>query len=211
MLVKQYKFAFAWENANCDGYVTEKLARVFEAGVLPIVDGPEDYSPFIPSNRSVIRVDSFSSPKALANYLKMLANDDDLYRQHFDYKPSSLQSLSIRHNNPTFLAYDTETEYGECQLCRKVAAELKSDGLKKKIMLDVSCTRRKWDREYYDDGTMSNEPMSLWIEEWGFGLENNVLTGIVLALLILVALLIQWLLRRRRQQRITNTFSSQGK
>ncbi len=196
-LVKQYKFALAWENANCNGYVTEKLARVFEAGVLPIVDGPEDYSPFIPSNRSVIRVDSFSSPKALADYLKLLEQDDDLYLQHFDYKqPSS----SVGHINPTFLAYDTETEYGECQLCRKVVEELESgDGLKKKVKLDASCTRRKWDREYWDDGTMSAEPVPLWIEEWGFGLENYVLTGITLVLVVAVALVMQWVLRRRRR------------
>jgi hypothetical protein len=68
--------------------------------------------------RSVIRVDEFDGPKALADYLRRLELDDDLYRSHFDYKLHQVNQSTV------YLAYDPGRESDECQLCRKVAAEL---------------------------------------------------------------------------------------
>jgi hypothetical protein len=52
------------------------------------------------------------------------------------------------HYDPAFLAADLDADIA-CKLCRKVALHRQ---------LDNSCTRRRRDREYYDNGTMSSEP-----------------------------------------------------
>jgi hypothetical protein len=188
--------------------------RAFAAGALPIVDGPDDYSPFVPSPRSVIRVDQFDGPKALADHLRRLERDDDLYRSHFDYKlhqhhhsvsVSGISDSGGREGNlsgaAAYLAYDTGRESDECQLCRKVAEELeKPRSARRKVQVDSSCTRRKWDRVYGADGSMSAEPIVWWIErEWGFGAENYALCGVITAALAVSAVAL-WLLRARRRQ-----------
>lgn len=43
-IAARYKFCLAFENNNCDGYVTEKLERAYEVGAIPIADRPGDYS-----------------------------------------------------------------------------------------------------------------------------------------------------------------------
>jgi len=42
MAVRSSLFVLAVENANCESYITEKLRRAIEAGVVPIVfDAPQ--------------------------------------------------------------------------------------------------------------------------------------------------------------------------
>jgi len=88
MLDTDYKFYLAFENSNCKDYITEKFyVNGLEHNVLPIVMGArkEDYeksSPF----KSFIHVDDFSGPDELAEYLKKLDNDDDLYNSYFQWK-----------------------------------------------------------------------------------------------------------------------------
>ncbi|KAG0208533.1 hypothetical protein BGX28_000537 [Mortierella sp. GBA30] len=85
-LVSHYKFYLAIENTNCEDYVTEKLERTFAAGTVPVVDGPEDYSRFTPANKSLIRYDDHGSPERLAQYLKLLDEDDALYLEYLAYR-----------------------------------------------------------------------------------------------------------------------------
>jgi hypothetical protein len=118
-VMHQYQFYLALENSNCKDYVSEKLLNVFQAGIVPIVDGPADYSPFIPHAQSVIRLDDFASPKDLAAYLKKLIADENLlqerhmeYRQHHD---RIALDFMARWNNP----HDSSTPAGgTCRLCR---------------------------------------------------------------------------------------------
>ena len=157
-LMSEYKFSFAWENTNCEDYATEKLSHVFQAGGLPIVDGPDDYSAFVPNNHSVIHVSDFAGPKALADYLRRLENDQALYESYFTYKPPT------SHYSRAFLAFDLDWDVAG-KLCRKVAqirieeahgqAEEPQVGRRRVVHPDLSCTLGRWDREYYDDGTMS--------------------------------------------------------
>ncbi|KAF9327060.1 hypothetical protein BG006_009598 [Podila minutissima] len=53
-IATQYKFYLAFENNNCDDYVTEKLLRAYEVGAIPIVDGPSDYSRFDATGNAVL-------------------------------------------------------------------------------------------------------------------------------------------------------------
>ena len=85
MLRTTYKFYLSFENAFCPDYVTEKLFNALRYDVVPIVMGGADYSKFAPPN-SYINVIDFQSPKHLADYLKLLNENDDLYSHYFDWK-----------------------------------------------------------------------------------------------------------------------------
>jgi len=84
--MSKYKFYLAFENANCDDYVSEKLANAFRAGVVPVVAGPADYSSFIPNNSSVINARDFPSAKELALYLHRVGSSKMLYDKYLRYK-----------------------------------------------------------------------------------------------------------------------------
>ena len=85
MLAATYKFYLSFENSLCDGYATEKVWARLRTDVVPIVLGASDYSKILPPN-SFIDVRNFSSPKALATYLKKIDNDDNLYNSFFEWK-----------------------------------------------------------------------------------------------------------------------------
>ncbi|XP_071104549.1 LOW QUALITY PROTEIN: glycoprotein 3-alpha-L-fucosyltransferase A-like [Haliotis cracherodii] len=88
MLNKDYKFYLAFENSNCRDYITEKFfVNGLQHDVIPIVMGgsPSDYRRAAPPH-SFIHVDDFESPSALAEYLKHLDQNEDLYNEYFLWK-----------------------------------------------------------------------------------------------------------------------------
>ncbi|KAI1294997.1 Alpha 1,3 fucosyltransferase [Mortierella claussenii] len=85
-LISHYKFYLAIENGNCEDYVTEKLEQTFAAGAVPVVDGPEDYSRFMPAHKSLIRYDDYGSPQRLAEYLTELDQDDHQYQEYLSFR-----------------------------------------------------------------------------------------------------------------------------
>uniref|UniRef100_A0A1A9UGR0 Fucosyltransferase n=1 Tax=Glossina austeni TaxID=7395 RepID=A0A1A9UGR0_GLOAU len=88
MLERDYKFYLAFENSNCNDYVTEKFfVNALNHNILPIVMGarPEDYAVIAPMN-SYIHVDQFATPKELAKYLHILDKNDRLYNTYFNWK-----------------------------------------------------------------------------------------------------------------------------
>lgn len=88
MLRKEYKFYFSFENANCKEYITEKFfLNALRHDVVPVVMGahPDDYKRVAPTG-SYIHVEDFSGPKALSQYLKKLAQDDEEYNKYFEWK-----------------------------------------------------------------------------------------------------------------------------
>lgn len=139
-LISGYQFYLALENSNCKDYVTEKLSNAYLAGVVPIVDGPSDYGPFIPNTHSVIRVDDFNSPKELAKYLETLMANKELYNRYLEYKRPG--GLSDRFKN-TLQAYKN----GQCGLCQLAYERHENlEGMYypgKKIYLDNTCISSK--------------------------------------------------------------------
>lgn len=84
----RYKFYSAIENSNCWDYVSEKLVRAWQLGVIPIVTswkGSPDYTRFAPNNHSFIDAGKFASPEALAKYLKRVAADEILFNSFLSY------------------------------------------------------------------------------------------------------------------------------
>ena len=86
MLDQEYKFYLSFENSYCDDYVTEKLFSILQLEVVPIVFGGANYSAIAPPF-SYIDARDFKSAQQLADYLKLLDENDELYNQYFWWKP----------------------------------------------------------------------------------------------------------------------------
>ena len=69
-----YWFYLAFENSNCLDYITEKLWRILDLGIVPIVMGGGNYTRDAP-DKSVINVEDFSSVQELADYLIFLTEN----------------------------------------------------------------------------------------------------------------------------------------
>lgn len=88
LLSSGYKFYLSFENSNCKDYITEKFFdNGLQNNVIPIVMGArkQDYLATAPPN-SFIHVDDFSSPKELAQYLHLLAQNETMYLSYFQWK-----------------------------------------------------------------------------------------------------------------------------
>ena len=81
-----YKFYLAFENSLCGDYITEKIWKTYDAGLVPIVYGAlETYKDFLPEG-SYIDVSTFSSPKALAEFILQVNSNETLYRSYFQWR-----------------------------------------------------------------------------------------------------------------------------
>ena len=82
-LLRSYKFYLAFENSLCPEYITEKVwQRLRDGVVVPIVLGGAEYEKYLPKH-SYIDIRDFSSPRHLADYLKVLDKNDTLYNEYF--------------------------------------------------------------------------------------------------------------------------------
>ncbi|VDM00048.1 unnamed protein product [Schistocephalus solidus] len=87
-LALQYKFYLAFENSNCEDYITEKFfENALRQDMVPVVMGAprESYCAIAPPN-SFIHVDDFSSPAELAGYLNWLDRNDTAYASYFAWR-----------------------------------------------------------------------------------------------------------------------------
>ncbi|XP_040181070.1 3-galactosyl-N-acetylglucosaminide 4-alpha-L-fucosyltransferase FUT3-like [Rana temporaria] len=86
--ISQYKFYLAFENSIYKDYITEKLwSNAFDSWAVPVVLGTtrKNYERFLPGE-AFIHVDDFPSAKDLADYLFQLDNDDERYKNYFNWR-----------------------------------------------------------------------------------------------------------------------------
>lgn len=127
-LIGKYKFILTIENAICEDYITEKLWRSYEAGSVPIYKGSPSIKDWLPSNHSIILIDDFESPQALAEYLKYLDENDEEYNKYFTYKEQGItNTLLIDHMSKRewFINDDTGMKLNfingfECHVCNNI-------------------------------------------------------------------------------------------
>lgn len=131
-IIVDYKFYISAENSFCADYVTEKFYRALEAGVIPIVYGGADYSAYAPPH-SFINAADFDSPKALADYLKLLDGNHRLYSKYLEWR----NDWEVIRNPMD----------GWCDLCEKLNAPIKEsksyDNITKWWFDDVPCLPEK--------------------------------------------------------------------
>ena len=106
-----YKFYLSFENSICRDYVTEKLWKILQLNVVPIVLGNANYSDLLPPH-SYIDVGDFASPRHLADYLKLLDANDRLYNEYFRWREMYVCPMTRMRKNNT----------RGCDLCRHAVA-----------------------------------------------------------------------------------------
>jgi len=87
-VAKDYWFYLAFENSECDQYVTEKPWNAISLGNVPVVLGgtsPADYAEVLPP-RSFIHVDDFESTEALGEYLQYLMENPEAYNEYHEWR-----------------------------------------------------------------------------------------------------------------------------
>lgn len=149
----RYKFYLSLENSNCNDYVTEKLERAYTVGAVPILDGPKDYSRFLATNHSYLRLDDFATPEQLALRIQQLDQDDTAYMRYLDYKQSSapIESLLSPKLLETFdvpqgtWGPDADgARCGVCELAHDMAEGSYQYNPNKFVGPDPTCAFKKW-------------------------------------------------------------------
>ena len=108
----------------------------FSNDVVPVVMGgrKEDYEAVAPPH-SFIHVDDFTSPKALADYLLKLDENEDLYNAYFNWK-----------NTGSFI----NTKFW-CRMCAMMHDVNKPvtwfDDVERWWRTNHSCTKSRWDKQ----------------------------------------------------------------
>lgn len=125
MLQQNYMFYMAFENSLCEDYVTEKLFRVSDYYIVPVVFGGVDYNRFMPP-KSYINAEDFNSTLELARFLNDLAANTAEYSKYFWWK-------EYYYINPN---------YQFCNLCQML--HQRKNGVKSQHYTDIS----KW---FYKD------------------------------------------------------------
>lgn len=104
-LLDEYKFYLSFENSLCPDYISEKFYRALERDVVPIVYGGGDYNQYAPPH-SFIHVADFETPRCLADYLKLLDENDAMFLRYFEWKDE--------------FEVDKRPTDGWCELCEKL-------------------------------------------------------------------------------------------
>jgi hypothetical protein len=84
-LMKTHKFYLAFENSRYRDYISEKITKAYNFGMIPIVWGGKsklDYERLLPKN-SFIHVDDFETPSKLMEYIRYLDHNDTAFLEYF--------------------------------------------------------------------------------------------------------------------------------
>jgi alpha-1,3-fucosyltransferase 10 len=168
----RYKFYLSIENNNCDDYVTEKIHRPYAVGVVPILDGPKDYSRFLATNHSSIRLDDFATSKQLAHRIRELDQDDAAYMKYLEYKEStaSIESLLSPKLLETFDVPEGTwgpdgggARCGICKLAHEMAEGSYQFNPNKVVGVDKTCDLRKWANISQEAALIRKEAQLYWL------------------------------------------------
>jgi hypothetical protein len=110
----KHRTVITFENTIQADYISEKIMLVYESGAIPVYWGPPEIYLWVPGNHSFIDASKFKDPKALADYLKRIDEEDDLFRYHTT-------------NLDTEKTLRMKRKYCENKICRtcRVAYEMK--------------------------------------------------------------------------------------
>ena len=92
-----YKFVLAFEDSNCQEYITRTFWNdALGNDIVPVVMGAslKDFKQMAPPH-SFIHVDEFKSPRLLARQLKLLDKNDNLYNEYFRWKTKGRVTIEV--------------------------------------------------------------------------------------------------------------------
>lgn len=92
-VLKNYRFAIAYENSLESGYITEKLWDVFAAGVVPIYWGAPNIERYVPADCFIDRR-QFESDSALLSFLESMTKEE--WEGYIDRAGAFLKSERIQ-------------------------------------------------------------------------------------------------------------------
>ena len=131
-IMGKYKFTLVFENAICDDYLTEKIWRPLEVGSVPIYRGSPSILDWMPNNHSVILVDDFSGPLALAEFIKTIDSADDAqYLTYLEFKKkggvTNEKLLEHMKNRPWSITDEARNFVSgfECLVCDRLHENIK--------------------------------------------------------------------------------------
>ena len=106
---EKYRMMITFENTINKDYITEKISTSYKAGAIPVYWGPPEIYLWTPGNHTFIDPQRFKGPKELAEYLRRVDEDDDLFRYHTTNFNYSIAGKTHVENCPS--------EPYWCQIC----------------------------------------------------------------------------------------------
>ena len=128
-ITKKHRMVVTFENNVEKDYITEKISLCYKSGVIPVYWGPPEIYLWVPGNHTFIDPQRFKGPKELAEYLKRVDEDDDLFRYHTSNFEFERTEKMVDRYCKGKLPYTVESL---CELC-KIAQNLKHSRLQKGV------------------------------------------------------------------------------
>ena len=119
VLTRFYKFSLVFMNQDCDHFVDDRLYHALETGSIPVYMGTDKIDQFLPGNlrSAIIRISDFSSPKALADYLRYLSTNETAFNAYLRWK-----DIGIGDMRNTTIGRWWEPKYPLfCQVCMRLS------------------------------------------------------------------------------------------
>lgn len=104
---QNYWFYLAFENSLCVDYITEKVYKVMDMILIPVIYSGVELSRFLPP-KSYIDANDFATAQDLANHLKFLTQNPLEYVKYFWWKGK----YKITERNGIF---------NPCEICQKIS------------------------------------------------------------------------------------------
>lgn len=119
VLTRFYKFSLVFMNQDCDFFVDDRLYHALDTGSIPVYMGTDKIDQFLPGNlrSAIIRVSDFSSPAALADYLRYLSGNETAFNEYLKWRDFGIGDLGNttigRWWEPKFPLF--------CQVCMRLS------------------------------------------------------------------------------------------
>ena len=112
---KRYKFLICFENTPVSEYITEKVWHAYISQTIPIYYGAPEIYRQAPGAHTFIDASKYAGPQQLAEYIKKVDTNEQLYQSFFNFNLAHLKAFERRWCSDIPLS---------CRMCRK-AYEIK--------------------------------------------------------------------------------------